>query len=1103
MRFRVLGPLEVDGDQGGLSLGGRKQRTVLALLLLHANEVVSRERLYEGLWPEVLPPSAAESLDAYVYRLRKLLGHDRIERRSGGYTLRVEAGELDADDFHRAMATAAATADAGDRAAAIDTLTAALSTWRGPAWGDMLDIPRASEDAQRLEDQRLGAQESRIELRLELGHGPQLVGELEQLVADHPLRERLVRGLMLARYRAGRQTDALAAFHAARDRLVDQLGLEPGPELRELERRILQHDPTLEGTRRIAPVAAKRANRRRVPVAAGTGLLALLIAGALVLGSRAASARRGLSPGQDGLVAVDTRSATLVAAAARGSAPEAVNAAAGSVWVADPGADAVSRIDPETGTTIDRIPIGDEPGAIVSGGGAIWVASTVGATVARIDPTTESVTQTISLPGSSPGAITFGDGQVWVADSVADALIELDPNTDSVKRTVGLDLQPSAVTVAHGAVWVAGYNNATVERLDPATGRLTARVRVGDGPAALVFQGGSLWVANSLDATITRIDPATLASTATIPVGSDPTALAASGGSVWVADQYSNTISRIDPRRDRVEGSVAVGGAPTSLTVAGDRLWAAVAPAAGSHRGGTLVIESLPSSGPMTGFSIDPAFYSGANDPQFMGLAYDSLVTFQQSSGAAGLRLVPDLAQSIPNPTGGGSTYVFHLRPGIRYSDGQLVRADDFRRAFERLFRVGSIGRSLYTGIAGATACIRRPRTCDLSRGVETNDTTSTIAFHLVAPDPEFLDKLTEYAYAAPIPPGTPDHGVRALPGTGPYTITTVNDQEVRFVRNPFFREWSHAAQPAGNPDSIIWRTAPSAQAAVTAIEQGRADWLFGAIPLAQYRRTELLHPAQLHANPLFGVEFIPLNTHLAPFNNLKVRQALNYAINRAKIVQLYGGPSFATPTCQPIAPGLPGYRRYCPYTQHPRPDGLWSAPDLARARRLVAESGTLGERVLVRGEPDEGYVPPTEPQYVASVLRRLRYRVRVHLAPIASVTQAFRTHFQLDVDGDWTAVYPDPSSYIPQFFSCGGGNSNGYYCNPRIDHEMQQATQLTVSNPFRARAIWALVDRQLTDNAVWVPTVTPQEIELTSARLHNYQYNPVWGFLADQSWIH
>ena len=196
--------------------------------------------------------------------------------------------------------------------------------------------------------------------------------------------------------------------------------------------------------------------------------------------------------------------------------------------------------------------------------------------------------------------------------------------------------------------------------------------------------------------------------------------------------------------------------------------------------------------------------------------------------------------------------------------------------------------------------------------------------------------------FSAPIPPGTPDHetGSHTVPGTGPYKIVAVASTQVRFARNAFFHEWSHAAQPAGNPDVIVWRSLPSSQDAVTAIEHGRADWLYGLIPAAQYAQLSLQAAAQLHSSPEFVVDFIHLNTHLAPFSNVLVRQALNYAINRGAIVQMYGGPSFATPTCQPLTPGVPGYSRYCPYTLDPSPDGAWSAPDLAKARHLVERIG-------------------------------------------------------------------------------------------------------------------------------------------------------------------
>ena len=1075
----------------------------------HQKIVSSDHALLNGIGGERPPPSAAESLDTYVYRLRKLLSHDRLLRQANGYLLRVDPGERDVDQFELLLASAGRASETGDHRAMAAALAEALALWRGPAWADMLDEPSVAGEAQRLEELRLSAVQSRIEAELVIGGGGELVPELKQLAAEHPLRERLLWCLMLALYRAGRQTDALEAFQAARQRLVEELGLEPGPELHELQQRILRHDPLLKAPHPLLSTS-EAGDRRKLAAAAvlaAAGVLGAVLASVFLFGVATAPPGRAALAGSNGLVAIDTASGRLVAATQLDGAPGAVSSGANSVWVADPSGGAVTRIDPGSGAVVDQILVGGEPGSIVSGGGAIWAASTIGATVTRIDPTTESLTQTITLPGENPGAIGYGADRLWVADAVAHKLFEIDPATGSLERTLPLDLQPSAILVTDGAIWVAGYNDATVEKLVPASGRVIARVHVGDGPAALAFQAGSLWVANSLDATVSRIDPVTLAVTSTIPVGSGPTALAVGSGSVWVANQYSGTVSRIDPRRDQVAASVDVGGAPTSLTMGRGRLWVGAAANSGSHRGGTLVIvtpAAFSTSGAMWIDSVDPAFYNIANNPQFTGLAYDGLVTFQQSPGADGLRLVPDLAESIPAAADGGATCAFRIRPGIRYSDGQPLRASDFRRGIERLFRVGSPGVSLYSGLVGAAACAQRPASCDLSRGIVIDDAAGTVTFHLSAPDPEFLFKLTEFAFAAPIPPGTPDreNGSHTVPGTGPYEIARVSGTEVRFVRNPFFREWSHAAQPAGNPDSIVWRAVPTVQDAVTAIEQGRADWLLGQVPAAQYQQLELQDPAQLHSSPQFAVEFLPLNTHLAPFNDVRVRQALNYAIDRGEIVQLYGGPSFATPTCQPIAPGLPGYAPYCPYTLHPSAGGAWSAPDLARARQLVAESGTLGERIDIWGSPDEGFIPPATTAYIASVLRELGYRVHVHLVPIAAITEAMWQRMQASVDGDWIASYPDPSSYLPQFFACGGGNSNGYYCNPALDREMQQAETLELTDPPKATALWESVDRQLTDDAVWVPTVTLRDVELTSRRLRNYQFNPVWGFLADQSWL-
>ncbi|MGP0037617.1 MAG: ABC transporter substrate-binding protein [Solirubrobacteraceae bacterium] len=1100
----MLGPLSVSHNGEAVSLGGRKQRTLLAILLLHANETVPRAQLVEALWADQPPPSWAESLHSYLYRLRKLLGHDRLAHAAGGYLLHVEPGELDADEFEQLVASAVTTAENGDNDATLGELTAALALWRGPAWGDLLDSEALERDALRLEELRLSALESRFEAELALGHGPELAPELERIVDEHPLRERLIASLMLALYRAGRQTDALDAFGATRRRLVDELGLEPGPELHELQRRILEHDPTLGAPRRLAPLSGTR--RARLLVAAALGALAALVAGVLVLSAGAAGRPLDLAAGVGGIVAVDAGSDSLASATPLTGAPGSVTAGGGSVWVADPVADRVYQVDPNSGSVVDRIPVGAEPGSIVSGGGAVWVVSTVGSTVTRIDPSTDTSVPPANLPGANPGAIAYGAGRVWVADSVQRELFEIDPATDALERTWSLNLQPSAITMGDGAVWVAGYGNAMVEKLDPVSGKVIGHVHVGDDPVALAFGSGSLWVANSLDSTVSRVDPSTLAVRAVIAVGSGPAALAAAPGAVWVANQYSGTVSRIDPGRDRVVSTVAVGGAPTSLTFTGGRLWAGVPAVSGSHRGGALVIVT---PGPLTSSQIsnltsDPAFYTSANNPQFTGLTWDALVTFEQSTGADGLRLVPDLAVSIPTPTDGDRTYAFHVRAGIRYSDGQPLLAGDFRRGVERLFADRSQGMSVYAGLLGAGACMRDPDGCNLSQGIVTNDAKGTVVFHFTEPDPEFLYQLTEFAFSAPIPPGTPDRetGQRTVPGTGPYKIVSNTPAEIRFVRNPYFREWSHAAQPAGNPNAIVWQSAPSLQAAVTAVEQGRADWLEGSPPYAQYQQLELQDPGQLHNNPQWSVQFLPINTHIPPFNDLDVRQALNYAIDRAKLAEFYGGPAFATPSCQTIVPGIPGYRRDCPYTMHPHANGAWSAPNMARARQLVTQSRTTGDRVDLIADPANAFTPTATTGYIAGVLRALGYRVHVSLIPFASTTPAMWDSFQISNEGSWIPAYPDPSSYVPSFFSCGGATSNDYYCNPAIDHEMRHAELLELTDPLAADALWETVDRQLTNDAEWVTTVDTREVEITSARLHNYEYNPVWGFLADQAWV-
>jgi DNA-binding SARP family transcriptional activator len=258
MEFRILGPLEVVDRGRMVDLGGQKQRGLLAVLLLQANRVVASDRLIDALWEEEPPETARKAVQVYVSQLRKLLGSDVLLTRPPGYLLRVEPGMLDLDRFEALRREARD----GDAQTAADTLRDALSLFRGRPLGDLANERFAQGEIARLEELRLATLEERIEAGLRLGLHAELVGELEALVAEHPHRERLCRQRMVALYRCGRQAEALEAYQVARRALVEELGIEPSKELRELHQQILNQDAALELESRPVPRPLKKSRRR-------------------------------------------------------------------------------------------------------------------------------------------------------------------------------------------------------------------------------------------------------------------------------------------------------------------------------------------------------------------------------------------------------------------------------------------------------------------------------------------------------------------------------------------------------------------------------------------------------------------------------------------------------------------------------------------------------------------------------------------------------------------------------------------------------------------------------------------------------------------------
>jgi peptide/nickel transport system substrate-binding protein len=540
------------------------------------------------------------------------------------------------------------------------------------------------------------------------------------------------------------------------------------------------------------------------------------------------------------------------------------------------------------------------------------------------------------------------------------------------------------------------------------------------------------------------------------------------------------------------------------MAAAGSDVWIATRPfAAASHRGGTLTVVNtyLPETDPAEGYADDGA----------LNTAYDGLTAFRRSGGAAGFTLVPDLAKTLPRPTAGGTTYTFPLRRGIRYSNGNLVRASDFRRGIQRELIIGPAAGipGYWDGILGAQACQQHPKQCDLSAGIVTDDAAGRVTFRLAQADPDFLYKLA-LINVSPAPPGTPDRAIsRApfLPGTGPYMISQVRPKKsVTLVRNPYFRQWSYAAQPAGYPSVIRHEQVKDQSAQESAVIASRGDLAF--LESADLQSLAIRYPARVYPGVENGTQFASLNTRQPPFTNLKARQAVNYAIDRARIIQLSRFASGqATVTCQMLPPDFPGHQGYCPYTAGAG-DGAWHGPDMEKARRLAGESGTMNMPVTVWSRNDR--LGKAAGSYLVGLLNDLGYRARLHAVSSNQFwTDIYnpRLTIQVSIGVGWGADYPAPSTFFGPLLSCQSADEPGTqnlarFCDPHVDALARQAQAVQLTDPAAARRLWAQADHIVTDQAPYVPVLNVGTAGFVSSRAGNYQESPVYGSLVDQMWV-
>jgi len=548
-----------------LPLGGAKQRAVLALLLLHANEVVSTDRLIDELWGDSPPESAANMLQGYVSHLRKALEpgrgrgeHELIVSRVPGYVLQIRPDQLDAERFERLSTEGRRLLADREADAAAKRLRAALALWRGGALDDLAYEAFARADIDRLEELRLQTLEDRIDADLALGRHGALVAELRELVDRHPLRERLRAQLMAALYRYGRQAEALAVYRDARRVLLDELGVEPGPALRGLEQAILRQDPALGAPAPPPAPLAARVGRRR-PLLVGAAALAGVVLGVVLAFGRSGGAKAVVVKPHSVAVIDPSRNA-LVDDIAVGAYPGPLTADDEFVYVGNTGDATLSRIFPDkrevydTGSlsrAIDLVAVDKHLWA--ADGGVVGHTLAPPGTVLDYDLLTARA-RTIRLgppvEGDEEQTTIAADavrGEIWAGNKDSQTVTQLAPATMATIHGIA----PGGLAVVRGAdgrdtVWASDPNRNLVVRIDAATKQIVQRIRIAGFPSRVAADARALWVIDRGYAGVEwkptrftkpalwRIDPMSNRPVVRIPLPLTPIRVALGAGSVWV-----------------------------------------------------------------------------------------------------------------------------------------------------------------------------------------------------------------------------------------------------------------------------------------------------------------------------------------------------------------------------------------------------------------------------------------------------------------------------------------------------------------------------------------------------------------------------------------
>jgi branched-chain amino acid transport system substrate-binding protein len=574
-----------------LRLGGVKQRSLLALLLLRAGSVVPSDRLIEELWGDDRPHDAASAVHQHVARLRRLLEpHEALETRWPGYVLAIAPEQLDLFRFEQLGAEGRALLGEGRPEEAARRLRSALELWRGEPLADLTGERFLTSELPRLEETRLEVLEARLDADLASGRDRELIGELRELVRAAPFRERFRAQLMTALYRSGRQADALDVYAETRRELVDGLGLEPGPELQQLQKAILAHDAGLQAPAR--PAARAPGGRAR---AAAVGLVLALAVGvaAAVLLRDGDESRAGLAgaPTTGAVVAFDARSGALRRRIGAGRTPSSIAVHRGAAWVVDADAQTILRLSLAS-RVVETFSTGATPTDVAADAGSVWVANgrpledaqftgPVATAVARLETTTGTKRAETRLPRRG-GALSnlvenhvaAHKGAVW-AVAPDYGIVRIDAATGAITAR-SRAVRAGAVAAGPAGVWVLGVDGV-VARLDERSARPVARASVPASSVGAIAVGtDAAWVTSPSEGTLWKVAAGPGSTVGAIELARGVSDIAVAEDAVWVANPLAGTVVRVGVESAAVERTLDLEGIPRSIAVDGGILWVAL-----------------------------------------------------------------------------------------------------------------------------------------------------------------------------------------------------------------------------------------------------------------------------------------------------------------------------------------------------------------------------------------------------------------------------------------------------------------------------------------------------------------------------------------------